>query len=300
MNQVYVFGHKSPDTDSVCSAIVYAKIKGYTPATLGKIKKETKFALDTFNTKEPEILDSVKDKKVVLVDHNRFEQSADDIDKAEIIEIIDHHDFNFSYGKPIYIDCQPLGSTATILAKKYMHLLDKDMAGLLLCAILSDTVIFKSPTTTEEDKDIAEKLGKIAKVDGIDAFGIELKSTQSSLEGKNPKDVVVCDFKEFNMSGNKVGIGQVEVLNMAQAENLEKDFIEVIKNLKTEKNYEMVVFMVTDIIKEGSNLLFAGDKTILKKGYKVDIKEDNKVYIPNLMSRKKQVVPILDDIFSNK
>ncbi|HED00981.1 MAG TPA: manganese-dependent inorganic pyrophosphatase [Proteobacteria bacterium] len=298
MADVYVIGHKSPDTDTVVSAIVYARIKGYTPVTPGPINEETAFVLNKFGVPVPGELGSAEGKKLVLVDHNEASQSPDDIAKAEVIEIIDHHKMNFSNPNPIAILVEPVGSTATILAKKYKDVVAKDkaMAGILLGALLSDTVVFKSPTTTQEDKDVAAVLAKIAGIDDMMKFGIDVKKAKANIADKPIKDVIFADYKNFDFAGKKVGIGQTEVVDLTDVYNRASEVVNFLNDLKAKEGYEMVIFVATDIIKEGSELYFAGDKAKIEKAFNTKV-EGNSVYIPGLMSRKKQVVPVVEKVF---
>jgi len=300
--KIYVFGHKNPDTDSVCSAIAYAKIKNLTPARLGEINEETAYALNYFNVKTPELLSDVEGKKVVLVDHNEFQQSANGIEKAEILEVIDHHKISFSCDKPINFLTEPVGCTATIIAKyfgKEIKKIDrkeiKKINGLLLSAILSDTVVFKSPTTTEEDKKIANELAKSAGIKDIIKFGIEIKKAKATVKGKPIEKIIMTDFKDFNFNGKKVGICQYEVVDINEIYEIKDEILKFLENLKN-KGYEMVIFIATDIMKEGSELFFAGDAEKIGKAFKTKIYE-NSVYLKGVMSRKKQVVPFLEKLF---
>lgn len=298
MADVYVIGHKSPDTDTVCSAIAYARIKGYTPATPGPINEETAFVLNKFGVPVPQELGSAEGKKLVLVDHNEASQSPDDVAKAEIIEIIDHHKMNFSNPNPIAILVEPVGSTATILAKKYKDVVAKDkaIAGILLGALLSDTVVFKSPTTTQEDKDVAAVLARIAGIDDMMKFGIDVKKAKANIADKSIKDVIFADYKNFDFAGKKVGIGQTEVVDLTDVYNRASEVMSFLNDLKAKEGYEMVIFVATDIIKEGSELYFAGDKAKIEKAFNTKV-EGSSVYIPGLMSRKKQVVPVVEKVF---
>lgn len=297
-DDVYVVGHKSPDTDTVVSAIVYAKIKGYTPVTQGAINEETAFVLDKFGVPAPGELGSAEGKKLVLVDHNEASQAPDNIDKAEIVEIIDHHKMNFNYPDPIAIHVEPVGSTATILAKLYQDQVvkDKTMAGLLLGALLSDTVIFKSPTTTEEDKRVASQLAEVAGISDIEAFGIEVKKAKANIADKPIKDVVLADFKNFDFAGNKVGIGQTEVVDINDVYNRASEVMDFLNDLKGKEGYEMLIFVATDIVKEGSELYYVGDKAKMEKAFNTSV-GDQSVWIDGLLSRKKQVVPVIDKTF---
>lgn len=299
MDEVYVIGHKNPDTDSVISAIVYAGIMGHKPARSGEINPETSFVLDYFKMGVPELLENVSGKKVFLVDHNELTQMIDGASEADIQGIIDHHKVQFTSSKPIYMHIEPLGSTASLIAKLYMNKIRENpiWAGLLLGAVMSDTVIFKSPTTTEEDKMIAEELGRIAGVSDIKAFGLEVKKANASLSGKTIEQIVKTDFKDFDMSGHKIGIGQTEVVDMTEVNNRRSEILEYVEGVKNQ-GYELVIFSATDIINEGSELFFAGDKNIIEKAYGIIPalnQEMRSVYISGMMSRKKQIVPPLEE-----
>ncbi len=297
-DDVYVVGHKSPDTDTVVSAIVYAKIKGYIPVTQGAINEETAFVLDKFGVPAPGDLGSAEGKKLVLVDHNEASQAPDNLDKAQIVEIIDHHKMNFNYPDPIAIHVEPVGSTATILAKLYQDEVtkDKQMAGLLLGALLSDTVIFKSPTTTEEDKRVASQLAEVAGIADIEAFGIDVKKAKANIADKPIKDVVLADFKNFDFAGKKVGIGQTEVVDINDVYNRASEVMDFLNDLKGKEAYEMLIFVATDIVKEGSELYYVGDKAKMETAFNTTV-GDQSVWIDGLLSRKKQVVPVIDKTF---
>lgn len=302
-NEVFVVGHKNPDTDSICSSIVYAKLRqkagdNFVPARAGKINKETEFVLNRFKTEPPFLLDNASGKKLVLVDHNEKDQMVDGSQEAEILEIIDHHKFNFSYHSPIYIYAEPIGSTATVIAKLYFEEIEKDsqLAGLLLAAILSDTVILKSLTTTQEDREIVKELSEIAGIDNWEEFGFDLKKINASIEGLAVEEFVNRDLKDFNFAGRRVAIGQIEVIDFKEAQKRKKEILNYLQVIKQKGNYELVLLMMTDIVKEGTELLFAGSKEIIEKSFnKKPI--DESIYLKGVMSRKKQVVPSLERAF---
>lgn len=296
MSDIYVIGHKAPDTDTVCSAIVYAALKGYKAATAGQIHEETQYVLDYFKVPAPEVLENAAGKTLVLVDHNEPGQRIDGAEK--IVAIIDHHKMNFNYPDPIFIYVEPVGSTATILAKMFPNEVkaNKTYAGLLLSSILSDTVIFKSPTTTEEDKKVAEELAQVAGISDITKFGIELKKAKASIKGKPITDVVHVDFKDYDFKGKKVGIGQTEVIDIEEVYERKDEFIKYLDELKSSKGYDMVIFMATDIIKEGTELYYAGDTKIIEKAFNVKVTAPS-VWLPGVMSRKKQVAPPVEKVY---
>jgi manganese-dependent inorganic pyrophosphatase len=300
MEDIYVIGHRNPDTDSVISAIAAAKTMGYKAAVSGDINAETAFVLSKFGVEAPEKVIDLSGKKVFLVDHNENTQMADGWESAEIVGILDHHRINFSSSAPVFFHVEPLGSTCSILAKTFMDGIKNDsvLAGLLLAGILSDTVIFKSPTATDEDKLIAAELAAAAGIADIEAFGLEIKKAGADISGMTAADIVGKDFKDFDMSGKKVGIGQIELPDLSIMEEMESAVIARLDELK-EQGYELVMIALTDIIKEGSKLIFSGDPSIIEKAFG-KAPEKNSVYVDGMMSRKKQIVPPLEEEFKNR
>lgn len=297
MEDIYVIGHKNPDTDSVVSAIVYAGIKDYRPAVAGDINPETAFVLQKFAILAPEILNNISGKKVFLVDHNENTQMADGWENAEIVGVIDHHKINFSSSLPVFFHAGPVGATSSIIAKMYFGEVSGNpvFAGLLLSGILSDTVVFKSPTATEEDKDIALKLASAAGISDVQKFGMEVKKAGADISGRSVKDIVAADFKDFNMNGKRVGIGQVEVVAFTDIDGMAGDILSCLNAVKAE-GYELVLFAATDIINEGSKVFFSGDPAVMEKAFGVK-PEGNAIYVKGLISRKKQIVPSLEAVY---
>ncbi|MBS7288592.1 MAG: DHH family phosphoesterase, partial [Candidatus Freyarchaeota archaeon] len=225
MADVYVIGHKAPDTDSICSAIAYARFKrevdevNSEAARADEINPETEYVLNYFRVNAPPLLENAKGKKLILVDHNEFPQAVNGVEEAEIVEVLDHHKIDFKYPEPIFFHSEPVGATATLIAKKYFEKgieIPYEVAGLLLAAILSDTVVFKSATCTLVDREVALKLAKIVQVDP-EKFGVEIKKAKASLKGKSAAEILMADFKDYEFRGVKVGIGQVEVFDLQEA-----------------------------------------------------------------------------------
>lgn len=305
---IYITGHKKPDTDTICSAIAYAdylkqKGKKAVACRTGKINPETKFVLDYFKVKSPKFLSSAKGKRIILLDHNEKQQSPDNIDEAEIIEVIDHHKIKFEYERAILFHSEAIGSTATLIAKIYFYdpktKLTKNIAGILLSAILSDTVVFRSPTTTKEDVEIAKKLAKTAGVKNLEKFGIEIKKAKASLKGMAAKDIIFGDFKEYRVGKIKFGGGQVEVCDLKETMERKKEILEELESSAKRKNYDLLLLMATDIIKKGSLLLFWEKKNYIKKAFGKKTK-NNALYLKGVMSRKKQIIPPLIKLLSKK
>ncbi|MGN1032207.1 MAG: putative manganese-dependent inorganic diphosphatase, partial [Intestinibacter sp.] len=235
-------------------------------------------------------------KNVILVDHNEFAQSADGIEQANIVEIIDHHKIGgISTDLPISVRVSPVGCCSTIIYNLYKENkveVPKHIAGLLLSAILSDTLIFKSPTTTELDKEAVFELAKIAGVD-YEAYGMDMFKAGTSLDEYSIEEIVNMDFKEFNMSGNKVGIGQVMTLDIDSILNKKDEYLSYINSTE----YDMLVLAITDIIKEGSYLLYKANDSVIAEAFGVDA--DQGVFADGVVSRKKQLVPKLTNAVKN-
>ncbi len=316
---VYVVGHKKPDTDSICSAIVFAYLWNKwketgkmsdvmkidveaVPARQGDINPETEFVLKKFGFEPPELITDAEGKKVILVDHSEKPQTLDNIDKAEVLAIIDHHKIgDVTTPNPIMFINLPVGCTATVLKLLFDYTgieIPKEMAGLMLSSILSDTVIFKSATTTELDKKVAEDLAKIAGIEDITKFGIELKSKLSAIEELSAREIITRDFKDYDMSGKKVGVGQIELVDLSLIESRKDEIYEEMKKLKDEKGYDGIFLMLTDIMKEGTELLVVTDyPQVVEIAFGKKL-EEKSVWLDKVMSRKKQVVPPLEKAFA--
>ena len=302
-----VFGHKNPDTDSVCAAIALADLKkklgeDIAPAIQGELNPESKFVLDKFGVAAPAVVTSYAGKDVYLVDHSDLAQSPDDLKEANILGIVDHHKLgDVTTGQPLECWIWPVGCTCTVISRMYKYLgveIPKDIAGIMLCAILSDTVIFKSATCTDEDKAVCAELSEICGESNLEALGIEMFKVKSAVEGTPIRELVFRDYKDFNMSGKGVGVGQLELVDLSIVDGIKADLEKDIRDLKAEKGHHSVLLMLTDIMKEGTELLVASDdESVVEKAFGVAPK-DGKAWLPGIMSRKKQIVPDLEKAFS--
>jgi manganese-dependent inorganic pyrophosphatase len=300
---IYVVGHKNPDTDSVCAAIAMADLKralgeDVVACVQGELNPETKFVLERFSVKAPEILKDGEGKDLILVDHAEIEQGVFNLDKACIKEVVDHHKLGgLSTPNPIEVFIRPVGCTCTIvriLYNLYNKKIPESIAGIMLCAILSDTVIFRSPTCTKEDKDIAFELANIAGVEDVGGLGFELFRVKSGIEGVSARDLVIRDFKDFNMGGKKIGIGQLELVDLDLIKERRLELYEEIRKLKDEGRHS-VLFLLTDIVRAGSEILYLSDDvSIFERAFGKDLEKDN--WLDGIMSRKKQVVPVLESV----
>ncbi|TWX55197.1 manganese-dependent inorganic pyrophosphatase [Colwellia hornerae] len=300
----YAVGHKTPDSDSICSAIALSYLKTTlgeetVPARLGELSPETLFILDKFGFEQPELKTSFAGEGIYIVDHSDRIQGPDDIDEATILGIIDHHKLgDITTSTPLEIWVRPVGCTNTIIKMMYDFYdveIPKNIAGAMMCAILSDTVIFKSPTCTTADIKCVEALAEIAGISDAKALGMEMFAVKSAVLGTPIRDLVLRDFKDFNMHGNLVGIGQLEVLDLAIFDDMKLELFADIAKLKAEGNRHTVLLLLTDIMKEGSEMLVISDNADLtEKAYGKTL-VDGKVWLDGVLSRKKQVVPPLQD-----
>jgi len=301
MSKVLVFGHKNPDTDTICSAIVMADMQNKMgveaePVRLGEINKETKYALDYFKVESPRMISTVEEgQEVILVDHNEFQQSVDGIEKAKITSVVDHHRIaNFTTAEPLFYHAEPLGCTATILyrvAKANNMEIEPKMAGLMVSSIISDTLLFKSPTCTEIDKKVAEELAKIANVD-INTYGLEMLKAGTDLDDLTVEELLTLDAKTIEKNGVKVVIAQVNTINIEDVLKKQEQLESAIKNTINNENLSLFVFAVTDILNSNSELLVLGDRTdLVEKSHKL---ENNRVFLEGFVSRKKQIIPMID------
>lgn len=304
---VYIIGHKSPDTDSVTAAIAYAELKkaqgeDAVAACQGELNPETKLVLDKFGFSAPEIITDATGKQVILVDHGDLAQAPDNLADGELLGVIDHHKIgDITTDKPIFFHARPVGCTGTILKELYDidgTAVPPNVAGLLLSSILSDTVLFKSPTTTDEDKKAGEALAKIAGVDDMAAWAMEMFKAKSAVEGVPARDLVFRDYKDFDMGGKKIGIGQLELVDLTLIDGIREDLYKAIEEVKAEGRHS-VFLMLTDIMKEGSDLMaVTDDPSIIEKAFGKKL-EGKTVWIDGMMSRKKQTVPPLQQLLGD-
>ena len=297
----YVVGHKSPDTDTIVSAIAfseYKKSKGedIEPIRQGELNDETKFLLEKFGFEAPKLVTKAGEDKFVLVDHNSYKQSVDNLKEEQILAVFDHHRIKLNTVRPIYFHSEAIGSTASILTKMFFKEgfeISKNLAGILLGALLSDTVVFKSATTTEEDKKIAEKLAEIAEIKNIKEFGIELKKKNADVSKKTANEIVTGDFKLFEVKETKYGVGQVELVELEGIKNRKDEILQEMEKVLSEKGLEFLILAVTDIMKEGSDLWIVGKKEVPEKAFGKT--EENAIWLEGVMSRKKQIIPPINE-----
>ncbi|MER2124080.1 MAG: manganese-dependent inorganic pyrophosphatase [Exiguobacterium indicum] len=305
MEKVLVFGHKNPDTDTITSAIAYAELKkalgvNAEAIRLGEMNDETLFALDTFKVSAPRLVTEVATEAshVILVDHNERQQSANDIDAVTVTEVIDHHRIaNFETSDPVYYRAEPVGCTATILNKLYKEhgvAIKPEIAGLMLSAIISDSLLFKSPTCTEQDIIAARELAEIAGVDA-NVYGLEMLKAGADLSKKTVPELIALDAKEFTMGTLKVEIAQVNTVDTAEVLLRQAELETAINEVILAKGLDLFVFIVTDILTNNSvGLVLGKEANLVERAYGLEA-TNNLVYLEGVVSRKKQVVPVLTD-----
>mgnify|MGYP002586810604 CR=1 FL=1 len=243
-------------------------------------------------------------KKVIQVDHNERGQSVDGLDEAEILEIIDHHRVaDIQTNNPIYFRNEPLGSTSSIVAKCFFEngiRPSKKAAGLLMGALISDTLLFRSPTCTEQDKHICKRLAEIAGVNDVEAFAKEMFKAGTSLQGKTVEQIFNQDFKPFTIGEVKIGVAQVNTMDIEGFMPLKEDMLKYMERKAEENSFSMVMLLLTDILNEGSQILVAGRMPeIVEKTFSVTL-EASTAFLPGVLSRKKQVVPPLTQIITTR
>lgn len=308
MSNVFVLGHQNPDTDSICSAISYAYLKkqigmNAEPIRLGDLNNETLFALEKFSATEPRLVKRVSEEvsQVILVDHNERQQSAEDIGEVQIIEVIDHHRIaNFETVDPLYFRAEPVGCTATILLKLFKENgveVPADIAGLMLSAIISDSLLFKSPTCTPQDVTAAKELAEIAGVDAAE-YGLAMLKAGADLSNKTLEDLMSLDSKEFEAGDHRFEVAQVNAIDVNEVIGRQAELEVLMEQVIAKKELDLFTFVVTDILNNDSVAIVLGKKAgIIEGAFKSSV-VDNRVLLPGVVSRKKQIVPVITEALS--
>lgn len=306
MGKVYIIGHKNPDTDTVCASLAYAELKkklGLTAEAVlpeGRINKETEFVLNSIELNAP--LQNFKFKEgdsFILVDHNEPSQIDSRVSLEAISEIVDHHKLGgLSLHFPISVTIRPVGSSSTIvfqLFKAHNVVIDRNVAFLLLCGIISDTLLLSSPTTTEEDKKALEELSQIAEVKNVEELAQKMFEAKSDISEIPLSDIVFADFKVFKMGSKNVGIGVFETVAPHQVLARSE---EIFKILNEEKGkYDLLFFGLVDIFKKVTYLFLVSEeeKEVAENVFGKSYKEENILQVDGVVSRKKQIVPPLQE-----
>lgn len=309
MSKVLVFGHQNPDTDAIASSYAFAYLakNAYKMdaevVALGEPNEETAFALDYFGVTAPRVVESAKAEgvdTVILTDHNEFQQSLSDISDVTIFGVVDHHRVaNFETANPLFMRVEPVGSASSIVYRMYKENnleVPKEIAGLLLSGLISDTLLLKSPTTHMTDHKVAEELANLAGVN-LEEYGISLLKAGTNLASKSEAELIDIDAKTFELNGNAVRVAQVNTVDIAEVLERQDAIETAISDAIVKEGYSDFVLMITDIVNSNSEILALGsnmDKVEAAFNFKL---ENNHAFLPGAVSRKKQVVPQLTESF---
>lgn len=308
MEKELIFGHQNPDTDAIGTAIAYSYLQnklGYNtePVALGEANDETAFALNKFGFEAPRVIKTVADEvdKVMLVDHNEPQQSVSDIDKVTVTHVVDHHRImNFNTTSPLFYLDEPVGCTSTIMYDLYRYNdveIPKNIAGIMLSAIISDTLLLKSPTTTDKDKKAVEALAEIAGVD-YQSYGLEELKAGTNIADKSEEELIDLDAKSFELNGQTARVAQINVVDLPEAMERKDSFLKAMEDVSEAENYDLFMLLITNVLDSDSKALVVGNdntKAAFEKAFGKVV--DSEIDLPGVVSRKKQVVPQLTEAF---
>lgn len=304
MDKTYIFGHKSPDTDTITSSLVMANLEkelgndNVVACRLGNLNKETEYVLNYLGIDAPELIESVDDDaNVILVDHNSPSESADNIENAQILKVVDHHKIAFETTYPLFVRSEPVGCTETILFKLYKENnveVSKEIASLMLSAIISDTLLLKSPTTTEDDVKAVKELAEIAKLD-YEEYGLDMLKAGTDLSDFSIEEILSLDAKQIDFKDVKSIVNQVNTASIGEVLEMKADLEEGMNKIIEDENLDLFMLLITDIVNSNSQVIALGKSAeLVEKAYDVKL-EDNTVLLEGVVSRKKQVVPIMTE-----
>lgn len=307
MAKTYIFGHKSPDTDTITSSLVMANLEkalGNADAVacrLGGLNKETEYVLNYFDIEAPELIDDVEDgAQVILVDHNSPSESVDNLENAKILKVVDHHKLALETSYPLFYRAEPVGCTETVLFKLYKENgveVTKEIASLMLSAIISDTLLLKSPTTTEDDVEAVKELAEIAEID-YESYGLEMLKAGTDLSDFSIEEILDLDAKQIDFGDVKSIVNQVNTASIPDVLEMQKDLEDGIQKIIDDEDLDIFMLLITDIVNSNSEVLVLGSQaSLVEVAYDVTL-EDNHALLEGVVSRKKQVVPIMTETAS--
>lgn len=305
--KIQVIWHKNPDTDCTLSAIIMADFlnkKWYTATAYiqWELNRETLYVLEKYNISQPEIKTSlVTEKEVCLVDHNEASQAPDNLSELKISWLIDHHKIQFESSSPLNIRIEPLCSTASILYKMYRdswYEISVEIATMMLACIMSDSLLWKSPTTTEEDKKIAKELQKITHIDSLEDFAMPMFEAKSDLWDMPVKELIQYDYKNFEFGDKKIGVGTLETTNPSYGLGRKDEILSWMQELKKEQNLDFIMLSIVDILWEkNTSISLDEDNHIIQTVFWAHV-INNLSDLGQRLSRKKQIVPDLTQYFN--
>jgi len=303
MAKTYIFGHKNPDTDSITSSLVMANLEtklgnDVVACRQGNVNKETEYVLNYLGVDAPEMLPELEaGTNVILVDHNSPSESADNLNDLNILKVIDHHKIALETSYPLYYRAEPVGCTETVLYKMYKENnveVDKKIATLMVSAIISDTLLLKSPTTTEEDKVAVKELSAIAGIDP-NVYGLDMLKAGTDLSSFTTDEILHLDAKRIDFKAVKAIVNQVNTASIPEVMKMKADLEARMNEIIDEEGLDLFMLLITDIVNSNSQVIALGkNASLVEKAYGVTL-EDNTALLEGVVSRKKQVVPVMTD-----
>ena len=311
-DKILVFGHQKPDTDAIGSSYGFSYLSNHRPngalntevVALGTPNEETQFVLDYFGVQAPRVVKSAKEEgvdTVILTDHNEFQQSISDIEDLTIYGVVDHHRVaNFNTAAPLFMTVEPVGSASSIVYRKFLEAnveIPKEVAGLLLSGLISDTLLLKSPTTHVTDHKVAKELAEIAGVN-LEEYGLAMLKAGTNLSTKTAEELIDIDAKTFELNGSNVRIAQVNTVDIPEVLERLSDIKAAINASMTANGYDDFVFMITDIVNSNSEIIALGTHPEKSEAAFNFTLADDHAFLAGAVSRKKQVVPQLTESFN--
>lgn len=304
MSKTYIFGHKNPDTDSITSSLVMAEFErqmgnnDVVAGRLGEINKETEYALNHIGVEAPVLLNEVEDgANVILVDHCNPQESIDNLENVNILKVVDHHKLTLTTAYPLFYRAEPVGCTETVLYKMYKENgleITKEIASLMFSAIASDTLLLKSPTTTDEDRQVMKELAEISGLD-LEGYGLDMIKAGTDLSSFSIKEILSLDAKRIDLKEVKSVINQVNTADISEVMKMKEDLEAGMREEIEEKGLDLFMLLITDIVNSNSQVIALGkDASLVEKAYGVTL-VDNTALLEGVVSRKKQVVPIMTE-----
>ncbi len=304
MEKTYIFGHKNPDTDSITSSLVmtnFEKKLGNTDVVacrLGNINKETEYVLNYLGIEAPELIETIEDgAKVILVDHNSPKESIDNLEKLNVLKVVDHHPLKLETSYPLFYRAEAVGCTETIMYKLYKENsieIDKTIATLMVSAIISDTLLLKSPTTTDDDRKAVKELAEIAGINP-EVYGLEMLKAGTDLSSFSIDEILNLDAKKIDFKEVKSIVNQVNTADISDVMVLKSDLEARMNEIINEEGLDLFMLLITDIVNSNSQVIALGKSaSLVEKAYGVKL-ENNTALLKGVVSRKKQVVPVMTE-----
>ena len=303
MEKTLIFGHKNPDTDSITSSLVMANFEtklgnNVEACRLGNLNKETEYVLNYLGIEAPRLIENIEDgQNVILVDHNSPKESVDNLENANILKVVDHHKLALETSYPLFYRAEPVGCTETVMFKLYKENnieIDKTIATLMVSAIISDTLLLKSPTTTEEDKAAVAELAKIAGINP-EVYGLDMLKAGTDLNSFSIDEILHLDAKKIDFKEVKSIVNQVNTASIPEVMKMKSDLEARMNEIINEEDLDLFMLLITDIVNSNSQVIALGkNASLVEKAYNVKL-ENNTALLEGVVSRKKQVVPVMTE-----